>query len=100
MVNTPEAGNRQAGSGSRPELRLGEHNLPDLNEIEVSITQGRVDRASIVGPDFWISLLGFVSLEVAIAIGWIAATGGRINDSWKTVLIALAAAALGFGVAH
>jgi hypothetical protein len=93
MVNRPEAGNRQTGAGSRPEPR---HKLPGLDGIKVSIT--RADR--IVGPDFWIGLLGFVSLQIAIAVGWIAATGGRLNDSWKTVLIALAAAALGFGVAQ
>lgn len=45
-------------------------------------------------------LLELVMLQVAIAIGWISATGGRLGDNWKTVLIALAAAALGFGAAQ
>lgn len=102
MANRPEAGNWQTGSESRPELQLREtkHKLPGLDGLKASIDPGRVDRASIVGSDLWISLLGFACLQVAIAVGWIAATGGRPNDSLKTVLIALAAAALGFGVAN
>jgi hypothetical protein len=72
--------------------------LKGLDEIEVVLVDAR-DRGIGVS-EFWVNLLGFVILEVAIAIGWIAATGGRVNDSWKTVLIALAAAALGFGAAR
>jgi hypothetical protein len=52
------------------------------------------------GSEFWVGLLGFVILEIAIAIGWIAAAGGRLKGNWNTILIALAAAALGFGAAH
>jgi hypothetical protein len=50
--------------------------------------------------ELWVNLLGFVVLQGAIATGWVAATGGHLNDSWKTLVIALASAALGFGVAH
>ena len=44
-------------------------------------------------------LFGIVVLELAIAVGWITATGGRLSESWNSVFIALAAAALGFGAA-
>ena len=45
-------------------------------------------------------LLGFVILEIAIAIGWVSGNGGHLSNNWKIVLIALSAAALGFGAAQ
>lgn len=109
MVDKPESENRGPSLKTRVGLRLGEpeHGLPDLDKVQaylardVSITRtGRVQLASLAGSEFWVNLFGFVILQVAIGIGWIAATGGRLNDGWSTVLIALAAAALGFGVAY
>jgi hypothetical protein len=75
---------------------VSQSKLEGLHKIEV--------RDSAIGvrlrSEFSVTLLGFLILQIAIAIGWIAATGGRLNGSWNTVLIALAAAALGFGAAH
>jgi len=59
-----------------------------------------MEPAFLVGSEFGVYLFGFIILEIAIAIGWIAATGRHINENWKIVLIALAAAALGFGAAY
>src|SRR5437879_4932185 len=47
--------------------------------------------------EFWRVLIGFLILQLAIAVGWIAATGGHLADGWNTVFMAGAAAALGFG---
>jgi hypothetical protein len=47
----------------------------------------------------WSGLLAFVILEMAIVAGWVAATGTHVGESWKSVLVALAGAALGFGAA-
>jgi hypothetical protein len=55
---------------------------------------------TIAASELWVNLLGFVILQIAIVIGWISATGWHVGNSWKSVLIALAAAALGFGAAN
>lgn len=63
-------------------------------------SETRQPHVSSIRLDFGGSLLGFVILQLAIAIGWAATAGVNLNKSWKTVLIVLAAAALGFGAAN
>lgn len=91
MVQKPGAQKRQvrlnATSASKDELE-------GLDGLAVRLLRG------FVASEFWVNLLGFVILEMAIVIGWIAAIGWHVNTSWKSVLIALAAAALGFGAAN
>jgi hypothetical protein len=59
----------------------------------------RPAEASIGKAWLWNGLLAFVILEMAIVAGWVAATGTHVGESWKSVLVALAGAALGFGAA-
>lgn len=97
MAQNPDTQRRQP----RVNPTIGsEHKLEGLDTLEIRFVEGGRWGRLTNGPEFWVNLFGFVILEVAIVIGWIAATGGRLNGSWKTVLIVLAAAALGFGAAH
>jgi hypothetical protein len=72
---------------------------PRTEEV-VSVEDIRAIKKPIINGELWVNLLGFVILQLAIAVGWIAATGGHVGDNWKSVLIAFAAAALGFGAAN
>lgn len=96
MTDKSEPENRQTES----DRRLGRAQLALLGRLMVSPLHGRRDRVSVISSESWVNLLGFVILQVAIAVGWIAATGGHVSGNWKPVLIALAAATLGFGAAH
>ena len=59
----------------------------------------RPAEVAAVKAGLWSGLLAFVILELAIVAGWVAATGTHVGESWKSVLVALAGAALGFGAA-